>query len=440
MKTILTICVLLTTTTAWGGDLVSEAQNNWHQWRGPEANGIAPHGNPPVRWDENTNLQWKIEIPGRGGSTPIVWNDRVFIVTAVKTDRVVDVAPQPEEKPNPFGIKNPNTIYRFVVLCVDRATGRRLWEHTATEALPHEGHHNDNSYASASPTTDGQYVYVSFGSRGMYCYDIEGHLKWTRPLETVQTRLSFGEASSPVLHGEWLVLNRDNEGKSQIVALDARTGGIRWKSDRDEVSAWATPLIVDHGGGTQVITNASHRVRSYDLASGKILWECGGQVGNVIPSPVRSGDHVLCLSGYRGSAALSIPLDSQGDITSTDKIAWHYDRDTPYVPSPLLYGDMLYFTKSNSAILTCLNAITGKTIIESKRLPDLNNIYASPVGAADRLYFVGRDGTTLVVKHSPTLEILATNKLDDAIDASPAIVGKQIFLRGQKYLYCFAER
>jgi outer membrane protein assembly factor BamB len=321
-------------------------------------------------------------------------------------------------------------------LCLDRKTGKTIWERTAVEDLPNEGHHGDSSFASASPTTDGQRLYVSFGSRGIFCYDLSGELQWKRPIDTVQTRLSFGEACSPVVHGDSLVLNRDNEGHSHLLVLDARTGEVRWRAERDEVSAWATPLVIEHNGRTQVITNASKRVRSYDLATGEVLWECGGQVSNVIPSPVLCGDLVCCMSGYKGSAVYAIPLDATGDITDTPRIAWKYDRDTPYVPSPLLYGDQLYFNKVNNAILTCLNARTGESILEATRLPDLNNIYASPVGAADRVYFVGRDGTTLVLKHGAKLEPLATNRLDDPMDASPAIAGKQLFLRGRKHLYC----
>jgi outer membrane protein assembly factor BamB len=418
-------------------DLKARHAHNWPAWRGPAANGVAPHGDPPIQWNETTNIEWKVEISGRGVATPIVWGDQVFVVTAIDTGRVVEGAAKPEDQPaRPFGIKFPNTLYRYVVLCLDRATGKTLWERTAIEDLPHEGHHGDSSFASASPTTDGRRLYVSFGSRGIFCFDLSGELQWKRPIEQVQTRLSFGEACSPVLHGDSLVLNRDNEGKSQLLALDARTGEVQWKVDRDESSAWATPLVIDHKGRTQVITSASKRVRSYDLATGKVIWECGGQVGNVIPSPVQFGTLVCCMSGYNGSASVAIPLDAEGDVTDSNVIAWRYNRDTPYVPSPLLYGERLYFNKVNSAILTCLDVRTGQPVIEATRLPDLNNIYASPVGAADRVYIVGRDGTTLVLKNSGKLDFLATNKLDDPIDASPAIVGKQILLRGRKNLYC----
>lgn len=430
--------VLMGVASVTAEELAVRQSHNWHQWRGPAANGVAPHGNPPIEWNETRNLKWKAEIPGAGKSTPIVWEDRVFLITAINTGMVAEGVAKPEDQPQrPFGIKFPNTRYRFVVMCLDRATGAVQWERTAVEELPHEGHHGDNTFATASPTTDGRFVYVSFGSRGLYCYDLDGELKWKRKLNNVETRLSFGEACSPVVHGDYVVMNRDNDSDSRILVLDALTGDVRWEAKRDEKSAWATPLIVEHQGRTQVITNASQRVRSYDLKTGEVLWECGGQVGNVTPSPVLLGDHVICMSGYRGSSAMSLPLTAQGDITDTDQIAWRHGRDTPYVPSPLLYGELLYFNKLNNGILTIMDAPTGKPLLESVRMPGISNIYASPVGAADRVYFVGRDGSTLVMKHGKTLDVLANNKLDDAFDASPAIVGRQLLLRGQKHVYCF---
>ncbi len=419
-------------------DFASQRAANWHQWRGPEATGVAPLGDPPSEWDETRNLKWKVELPGQGKSTPIIWNDRIFLITAVNTGKVVDGAAKPEDQPQrQFGIKFPNTLYRFVVLCLDRTTGKVLWERTAAEDLPHEGHHGDNSFASASPMTDGQQLYVSFGSRGMYCYDLDGQLKWNRKLDNVQTRLSFGEACSPVVHGQYVVLNRDNDSDSRILVFNARNGDTVWEAKREEKSAWATPVIVEHNGRTQLITNATQRVRSYDLATGEVLWQCGGQVSNVTPCPVVLGDHIICISGYRGSSAMSLPLDATGDITERKQAAWQYGKDTPYVPSPLLYDDRLYFNKLNSGILTCLDAKSGAPILETVRLPGVSNVYASPVGAAGRIYWVSRDGTTLVMKHAPQLEVLATNKLNDSFDASPAIAGKQLFLRGEKHLYCF---
>ena len=413
---------------------------NWPQWRGPLANGVAPQGNPPVEWSQDKNLRWKVEVPGVGSSTPIIWGDRVFLLSAIETDQVVASAPAPADQPKRgFGIVFPNKIHQFVVLCLDRATGKTLWKKVATEQLPHEGHHPDNDFASASPATDGKHLYASFGSRGVYCYDMEGNLKWKRDLGKMTVKNSFGEGASPALHGDTLVAQFDHDGPSFIAALDASTGEIRWKKDRDEKSDWATPLIVERGGTTQVVTNASNRVRSYDLKNGDLLWECAGQVGNVTPAPVASEKLVFCMSGFRGSALFALPLDQRGDLTDTDKIAWKYARDTPYVPSALLYDDRLYFTKENNGILTCLEASTGKVIFGPQRMPEIAKTYASPVGAAGRVYITARDGTTLVIRHADKYEVLATNILKDPIDASPAIVGKDIFLRGEKHLYCFRE-
>ena len=437
---ILTTCACFIRGSILADDFASRRELNWHQWRGPLANGVAPHGDPPVRWDENTNVQWKVEIPGEGSSTPIVWGDQVFVSAAIKTDRTVDSLPPPAAEP-PGGYKTPRPTdyYRFVVISLDRKTGRVLWQRTANEEVPHEGRHKTNSYASGSPTTDGRYVYASFGSRGICCFDVEGNLRWTRDLGDMVTRFGWGEGTSPVLHGSRLAVNWDHEGDSFLAVLNAKTGETAWKVDRDEISSWSTPLVVEHGDVTQLIVSATRRVTGYDLETGEIVWECGGQTVNVIPSPVAADGKVLCMSGFQGSALFAIPLQSTGDLTDTDRILWHHDRGTPYVPSPLLYGDLLYFTRSNSAILSCLDAKTGEPLTEGTRLPGLKSLYASPVGAAGRVYFVGRDGTALVIKHQPELEILATNQLGEPIDASPAIVGKQIFLRGKGHLYCIAS-
>jgi outer membrane protein assembly factor BamB len=417
-----------------------DSLGNWPQLRGPLATGVAPQGDPPTEWNETKNVRWKVAIPGVGSSTPVVWNDKVFLLTAIETDRKVDSVPEPADQPKrQFGIVFPNRIHQFVVLCLDRATGQTLWQKTAVELLPHEGHHPDNDFASATPVTDGKHMWVSFGSRGVFCFDLAGNLKWQQDFGDLTTRLSFGEGSSPALHGDTLVTTWDHDGQSFIVAQDAATGEVRWREDRDEKSAWATPLIVERAGRTQVITNASTKVRSYDLATGDILWECGGQVGNVTPSPVANESHVFCMSGYRGSALYALPFDQTDDLTGTNKIAWKHDRGTPYIPSPLLYDHRLYFVQSNDGILSCLNARTGSVLIDRTRLPDVRRIYASPVGAAGRVYLTSRDGVTLVIRHGDTFEVLATNKLDDDIDASAAIAGKEMFLRGSRYLYCLAE-
>jgi len=421
-----------------------QAQNpldNWHQWRGPAATGMAPKGNPPLKWDAKTNVKWKTVIPGKGASTPIAWGDSIFLLTAIDTGRTASPADVPKADSS-FEVKTrpPSTYHQFVVLCLDRATGKVRWQQVAAEQVPHEGRHESHSYAAYSPITDGKYLYVSFGSRGVYCYDLDGKLQWKRDLGLMHTRLGWGEGASPALHGDSLVLNWDQEKGSFVICLDAKTGKTKWKMDRDEPTSWATPLIVERKGAPQVILTGTKKVRSYDLATEKVLWECGGQTLNCIPSPVPGDGVVYCISGYKGAAAYALPLDATGDITGSDKILWKYEKGTPYVPSALLAGDRLYFTQVNNALLTCLDAKTGKPIIDRERLPGLDSLYSSPVGARDRIYFTGRDGTTLVLKRGDKFELLASNRLDEPVDASPAIVGKQMFLRGEKHLYCIEEQ
>ena len=409
----------------------------WSQWRGPRATGEAPWADPPLRWDAQSGVRWKVRIPGEGSATPIIWLDRVFLLTAIPTDMLVDPAPtpHPDAKTVP-----PKHLYQFVVLCLDRVTGRELWRRVACETVPHEGRHATNSYASGSPVTDGERLYVSFGSRGLFCYDLDGKLLWKRELGRLRTRFGWGEGTSPTVHGNSVAIVCDQEENSFLTVLDARTGELQWRASRDEPTSWATPLVVAHAGRTQLIVNGTRRARGYDLATGEVVWECGGQTVNAIPSPLADERTVYCMSGYRGAAAFAIPLDATGDLTDTDRVRWSYKQATPYVPSPLLVQGQLYFTRENSSILTALDAATGQVRFGPQRIPGLSSVYASPVAAAGRVYFVDRDGTTVVLRHAPQLEVLATNKLDEAVDASPALVGKQLFLRGKEHLYCIENK
>ncbi len=409
----------------------------WHQWRGPEANGVSRTAKPPLEWSEDKNIKWKVSIDGKGNASPIVWGDKVFVLTAINTGRVDPNRPKPEDQPKRvFGITHPNTFYKFEVVCLNRNSGREIWRQTASEHVPHEGTHNDADFASASPTTDGERLYCWFGSAGFYCYDLDGEKLWERQLGKAYVGASLGEGCSPVVHKGRVVIVRDQARQSTIEVLDAQSGDTLWKKNRDEPNAWATPRVIEHSGKTQVVTAASKMVRSYDLDTGDIIWQCSGLTGNVTPCPVVEGDVVYCMSGYEGYSLLALPLASQGDISGSDNIVWSINKGTPYVPSPVLYDGLLYFTQSNQGILTAVDSENGDTVIERSRLPELSNIYSSPVGADGRVYFTGRNGTTLVIKHSGELEVLATNKLDDEFNTSPAIVGTQLFLRGRKSLYC----
>jgi outer membrane protein assembly factor BamB len=414
-----------------------DRREQWPHWRGPEANGTAPRAEPPITWDDTTNIKWKVGLPGRGSATPIIWGEQVFIVTAINTERSAAPADVPQvntklEKKT----KAPLAYYRFDVLSFDRTTGKLRWRQTAAEKVPHEGHHPSHSYAAGSPTTDGRRLYVSFGSFGIFCYDLDGKLLWQRDFGRLSTRLGWGEAVTPVVHGDSLLLNWDQEADSSLICLDARTGQDRWRAARDEKSSWNTPLVVEHKGRSQVIVNGTKRARAYDLDTGKLLWECGGMTTNAIPSPVAGPGVAYCMSGYQGAAAVAIPLDSSGDLGTTGPVRWRIGKGMPYVPSPLLAGERLYFTQANSAVWTVVDTKTGTIVLDRERLPGVTTFYASPVAAAGRIYLVDRAGTTLVLRQSDQLEVLATNKLDDPVDACPAAVGKQLFLRGERYLYC----
>jgi outer membrane protein assembly factor BamB len=425
----------LTVTRAAGP---SDAARFWPQWRGPLATGVAPHGKPPVEWSETKNVRWKVEVPGRGLSTPIVWGDLVFVTAAVPIDK--PLAPRASAAPAPGGRQHPQasapgSAQAFQVLAFQRADGKLRWKETLREEFPHEGTHQDGSFASGSAATDGERLYVSFGSRGLYALDLKGKRLWEKDLGLMSIKMGFGEGSSPVVHGDRLVVNWDHEGASFIVALDKKTGKELWRTEREEKTTWATPLVVTHGGTAQVVTGASNRVRSYDLATGKLLWDGPGLTPNAIPTPVSGDGMVYLTSGFRGNALVAVKLaDAKGDLTGTPAIAWRYDRDTPYVPSPLLYSGGLYFMKSNSGILTRLDPATGEKHF-SERVGPLENVYASPVAAAGRIYVVERGGATAVLEAGKELKVLAVNTLEDGFDASPALAEDDIYLRGRRYLY-----
>ncbi len=419
-------------------EVTDGAEAFWPHWRGPTGNGVAPKADPPVNWGEDKNVRWKLALPGLGHSTPIVWRDRVFVTAALSTG---------DPLPPPAGHRdgehdNLESVQRqkFMVIAINRGDGTIAWQRTVHEGVPHETRHQTGSFASHSPVTDGERVYASFGSSGLYCLDWDGRPLWQKDFGRMHSLHAHGEGSSPALHGETLIVNWDHEGASFLVALDKRTGRERWKTAREEITSWSTPLVVDHHGRPQVIVSATKRIRGYDLSTGRVLWECGGLSQNVVASPVAGDGIVIAGSSYEKRAMLAIRLEgAQGDLTGTDRVIWTRDRNTPYVPSPLLYEGKLYFFSHYQGILFCLDAKTGVPHFGPARLPEVTDFYASPLGAAGRVYVISREGVTLVLKHGPALEILATNRLDDRFSASPVAVGGQLFLRGERRLYCISR-
>jgi outer membrane protein assembly factor BamB len=417
----------------------TDHSRNWPQWRGPLATGVAPRANPPLHWSETSNLRWKIPLPGKAHSSPIVFDDSVFLTAAVPVGEaqkpVYDSAP---------GVHDSVPVthrHQFVVLAVRRRDGSVLWKKVLREEWPHEGGHTTGSLASNSPVTDGEHLYVFFGSRGLYCLDLNGELKWQKDLGRMQTLHAHGEGSSPVIYGDTLIVCWDHEGDSFLYVFDKRTGKERWKVARDEKTSWSTPLVVEHEGKPQIIVSATKRVRGYDLATGQQLWECAGLTDNVVSSPVFGHGVVIAGNSYYQQAMLAIRLaGAKGDITGTDRVAWKLNRMTPYVSSPLLYDDTLYFLRHNQNILSRLEPATGKPLGEPLRLEGIRDfIFASPVGAAGRIYVTGRDGATVVLRHDRENATLAVNQLDDSFSASPALVDGELYLRGERFLYCIAE-
>ena len=454
MKILLTILAPLLglSLATSAADFAKAKVNNWHHWRGPDATGASAAAKPPTNWSEDKNIQWKIPIDGYGSASPIIWGNKVFILTAINTGKVDPSLPKPEDQPKRiFGITHPNTEYKLLVMCLDRKTGKTLWQQVATRLIPHEGTHGDNNFASGSPTTDGERLYCWFGSSGLFCYDLNGKKLWERPMSKAYMGASLGEACSPVVHDGKLILVRDHVRQSYIEVLDAKTGKMLWRENRQGGNGWSTPTVVTHSGKTQIITTASGigrggrlvepgKVISYNLQSGEIIWQCGGLTDNAIPCPVVDGNAVYCMTGYQGFSLLALPLSARGDITGSDKILWSKNRGTPYTPSPVLYKGLLHYTQSNQALLSCTEAKTGVTHIDRERLNGLANVYSSLVAADEKVYITARNGATLVLKHGRKFEPLATNKLDDRLDASPALAGNQIFLRGRQFLYCISEK
>jgi outer membrane protein assembly factor BamB len=434
---------------------------HWPQWRGPSFNGMARTG-APVEFSDTKNVKWKVAIAGRGFSTPVIWGDRMFLTTAVPTGKVTapEAAAQPAPPPSPPGPgggqrpggRGPGgggpgggagagEEHKFVVMCLDRKTGKTLWERVAKTATPHEGYHRQyGSFASNAPLTDGKYLYASFGSRGIYCYDLDGKLIWEKDLGVrMRMRLQFGEGVAPALHGNLLIHPFDQERGSFVVALDKRNGKEVWRSNREEMSAWSTPLIADHKGKKQAVISATNKVRGYDPDTGKVIWECAGLGSNVIPQPVQHNDTVLVMSGHRDPKLMAVRLGREGDLTGTDAILWSQTRGVSYTPSPVLHDNKLYLLTDN-AMLSCFNATTGEPYYHQKRLPQADNFKASPIGADGKLYLASESGVVSVIKMGEQFEVIAQNTFTDHFFvASPVVAEGELYLRSKTHLFCVSD-
>jgi len=401
-----------------------EADKQWGHWRGPTGNGTSPSADPPLHWNEKKNVKWKTPIPGKGSSSPVVWGDKIFITSAV----------------GPTEGDRPRSAQKFTLYCIDRKNGDILWHRVSAESVPHQGHHASHGFASASPMTDGKHVFAFFGTRGLFAYDMDGKPAWERTdFGKMDTRNHFGEGSSPTMHGDTIIVPWDHEGASKIIALNKADGKNRWETPRDEPTSWDTPLVVEHDGKKQVVTSGQNFAMGYDFESGKEIWRCAGQTQRPVASPVSANGLVYVGSGFRGAFLGAFKLGAKGDLKGTEAVVWQKNAHTPDIPSLLLSGDRLYYTARKSAILSCVDAKTGNPHYENERIDGVRELYASPVAASGRVYITGRDGSITVIKDGTDLEVLATNKLSDPIDATPALVGKDIVIRSAKHLYLISK-
>jgi outer membrane protein assembly factor BamB len=418
--------------------------NSWPQFRGPGGRGVGDGANLPERWSTTDNVAWKTSVPGTGWSSPIAVGDRVIVTSVISAGET--------EKPAKglyFGGERPASTaeHRWVVSALDLATGKVAWSHDAHRAVPAFARHLKNSYASETPVTDGERIYVRFGNVGLFCYDRDGQLLWSQRAEPLRMRNGWGTASSPIYYDGRLYLVNDNDEQSFVTALDAKTGKTIWRVPRDEGSNWSTPFIWQTAQRTELVTTGSRKVRSYAL-DGQPLWELRGMSTIAIPTPFAAHDLLYISSGYVGDThrpAYAIRPGASGDITvgepNSDKfVAWYQPQGGSYNPSALVYGDY-YYTLYDRGFLTAHDARTGKEVYGKQRIdPEAAAFTASPWAYNGKIFALSEDGVTYVIRAGPTYELLGKNSLDEFTMASPAIVGDSLIIRTASAVYRVVEK
>lgn len=420
---------------------LTASAGNWPQWRGPDGSGISNEKNLPSEWSPTKNIKWKTEIDGRAHSSPIVWGNKVFLTTAIEGAVVPGAKAVKHLGDGDKEFLHPDSVgadrkHTFKVICLDRDTGKILWQSTAWEGTPYDNRHRKSSYAASTPATDGKLVYAFFGTEGLYAYDFRGKLAWKAQLGNLAT-VGMGTGTSPILFDDLVIVqcDEDNGAASFIVAVDKKTGKEVWKTPRKVQVSWSTPLLVRTAKRAELIASGTESVISYDPATGKELWRHKGLESNAIPSPVTNNEMVFLVAGYPAKIAMAIRLGGSGDLTDTSNVPWKYAKGTAYVPSPILYGDYLYLT-TDRGILTCVDARTGEVKYEGGRIPIPATFTASPVAFDGKILMTSEDGDTFIVKSGPKHEILGTNSIGEAVYASPAVADGRIFIRGERNLYC----
>ena len=432
---------------AWGCLLsapVAVAQpDQWARFRGSTDGAVADDPRLPETWSETENVLWTADVPGLGWSSPVVWDDHIFLTTAISAG---------EERAPVRGLYDPGaesgatrstSAHRWVVYDFDYETGRLRWERELTSAVPEIERHLKNSFASETPVTDGERLYVYFGTVGLVAaLDFDGEVLWQRDLGVFIGRQRFGTAASPALHDGRLYVVNDNITQSFLVALDAATGEELWRAERDEVENWATPFVWENEVRTEIVTAGLRRVRSYSV-DGELLWELAGMTVNVVPTPFAHDGLVYISSGYPGGMprpVYAIRPGASGDIslgegqTSNDYIVWYQPRLGTYNTSALVYEGR-YYTLLDRGFLLNHDARTGREVYGRTRIRPGTGFTASPWAYNDRVFLLGEDGDTFVVRAGDEFELLGTNSLNEMALATPAVVRGSLILRTQSKLY-----
>jgi outer membrane protein assembly factor BamB len=423
---------------------------NWPSFRGPNASGVAEGQPTPLKWDvaSGDNVLWKTPVPGMAVSSPVVWGDRVFVSTAVSGD------PNAGIRTGLYGDVKPSndvSMHSWRLLALDKRTGKVLWDRVAHEGVPKTKRHPKSSQASATPVTDGRHVVVSFGSEGLYAYDFDGKLLWTRDLGTLNAGwfydpdYEWGIASSPIIWKNSVIVQCDIQKNSYIAAFDVATGSPQWRTAREEIPSWSTPTVYERDGRTELVTQATGFTRGYDPATGKELWRLSGNSEIAIPTPIVGPNLIIVTNGYTPIQPIyAIKPGATGDITlkkdqtSSESVAWSTPRGGPYIPTPVIYGDHLYVL-AITGVLTSYDVRTGQRIYQ-QRVGMGGSFSASPVAADGKLYISSEDGDVYVVKAGPQYELQASNSIGEVLMASPAISDGTLFFRGLRNVFAIKEK
>src|SRR5262245_31311857 len=435
---------------AWVLASAAISAQNWPSFRGPNASGVADGQPTPVKWDiaSEQNLLWKTPVPGMAVSSPVVWGDRVFVSTAVSSD------PNAGIRTSLYGDVKPSndvSMHSWRLLALDKRTGKILWERVAHEGVPKTKRHPKSSQASATPATDGRHVVVSFGSEGLYAYDFDGKLLWTRDLGTLNAGwfydpdYEWGIASSPIIWKNSVIVQCDIQKNSFVAAFDLATGNPLWRTAREEIPSWSTPTVYERDGRTELVTQATGFTRGYDPATGKELWRLSGNSEIAIPTPIVGPNLIIVTNGYTPIQPIyAIKPGASGDITlkkdqtSSESVAWSMPRGGPYIPTPVIYRDHLYVL-AITGVLTSYDVRTGQRIYQ-QRVGMGGSFSASPVAADGKLYISSEDGDVYVLKAGPQYELLASNSIGEVLMASPAISDGTLFFRGLRNVFAIKQK